>query len=1055
MPKTDQLDEAKRLIQYAAENKSTSINLSGLRLEHLPTEINELYDLETVDLSLNRFSEIPEELSKLPKLIDLDLSANQIETLHHNLKGFKNLQCLNLRLNKLYSLTDGISNLVNLTRLTLDGNRFSTIPVEIAELPSLEILSLEGNKISQIDSAITGLIKLRKLNLSRNMISSLPPHIGNLRSLKSLEIQNNPISKLPTNLTNLTDLNILDANFCNLVRLPRDMGKLKNLRELHLFKNRITSIPKSLCNIGTLEELAILGNRIKKLPENIGDLTSLRSLWAQNNLITKIPNSIQMMKSLRQADFSNNPLKAIPYQICNLKKLETFKVLDTQLAPSIVSAAEQGTPYLRALLHALVDPNDVTGLREVKLLITGEGGVGKTTLRKSLDDSATPKHDEQNTWGLDYGHFQLTESNETMEQITVNYWDFAGQQVYRITQQFFFSEHGIYLLVWDPRRGEDQCMIKDWLNRISARTNNRAKVIIVATHAKATSGTYSWKIDLASFDRDIQDMVVSQIQVDSIEGFQIDELRREILRTSRTIPGYGHPINRNWLAARAEALGGPKSSPWLHFSELRRICRAHGIIDEEAVETIATSYIHRTGRGLWYGVDWPDDPYLRDTIVRDPSWLAMAFMQVMEHQPTKQSGGILDHDQLEAVWCAHGNEDIGWTIYEVDDFARLLRMLQEQAVALPTKGSHGRKSLIPQLIPKTIPKLPWVPEEIQHTDDKVLRMKTRLEPNVEGFFPTLIASFEPYHHYDQNDEKGSFWNEGVFLKDFGGRFNNEALVTIQYERTLMNIEVFVRGENPSFLFNIIDETIAKVCALWPGIERFDLLQCKTQTTTGLCDGTFRLENVLRWMRRNETGKCQECDSTIYPDEILAGIKPHQVQRSYGVEFDDLGYLRQHKQRPAPASVVIKPIEKSWKDIKNWSLLGRVRLNASLYSEFSGQFIAEVDFTAEQGLLKYLAPAARLGALFFGAPLPFELPPGVEETLDEMSDTFDRVSDIGHEGTTNNITQANLYLMSQFLGSIGLDPRAHGMDLARAPNAKWYWMSQDEVQIHSNQPASMH
>ncbi|MGZ2257076.1 leucine-rich repeat domain-containing protein [Roseobacter sp. A03A-229] len=1054
MSKAHHLDEAKRLVQYAAENKSTSINLSGLRLETLPAGFSELHDLETVDLSLNRFKKIPRALSQLPKLTDLDLSANQLKGLQPDLNELKNLRSLNLRLNKLDSLTDALSNLVNLAHLILDGNRLQNIPLEICTLASLKVLSLEGNQISEIDSAITSLTRLKRLNLSRNELESLPPYIGSMRSLDSLEIQNNPITKLPSSLANLTDLKILDANFCQLNQLPKNIGKLQSLRELHLFKNQLTSLPQSICEISTLEELAILGNKIKKLPESIGNLASLRSLWAQNNFLKRIPESIELMISLRQADFSNNPIDAIPYQICNLKDLDTFNVLGTQLAPSIVSAAQQGTPYLRALLQALIDPSDVTGLKEVKLLITGEGGVGKTTLRKSLDNTATPKHDEQNTWGLDYGHFQIADPNKSEETITVNYWDFAGQQVYRITQQFFYSEHGIYLLVWDPRRGEDQCMIIDWLNRISARTKNRAKIIIVATHAKAIRGAYSWKVDLTNFDDDIQEMVVSQVQVDSLEDFQIDELRKAIICATKSTPGYDHPINKSWLAARAEALGGPKSSPWLNFSELQRICQRHGIIDGEAVETIASSYIHRTGRGLWYGVDSPNDPYLRDTIVRDPSWLAMAFMQVMEHRPTQLSGGILNHDQLEDVWCNHGNETDGWTIYRLDDFARLLRMLQEQGVALPTKGSNGRKSLIPQLVPKALPELPWVPEEIQNREEKILRMTTNLEPSVEGFFPRLLASFEPYHHYPKKGEKGSFWSDGVFLRDFGGRYNNEALVTIHYERTLMKLEVFVCGDNPSFLFNIIDETITNVCALWPGVERFDLLQCKTQTATGLCNGTFNLENVLRWMKNNETGKCQECDTTIYPGHILAGIKPQQVHRSYGVEFDDLGYLKQHLQRPAPASVVIKPAEKRWKDIKSWSLLGRVRLNASLYSEFSGQFIAEIDFTADQGLLKYLAPAARLGALFFGAPLPFELPPGVEETLDEMSDTFDRVSDFGHDGKSNSITKANLYLMSQFLSSIGLDPRAHGMDLGRAPNAKWYWMSQDEVLVHSKQPAAM-
>jgi GTPase SAR1 family protein len=99
--------------------------------------------------------------------------------------------------------------------------------------------------------------------------------------------------------------------------------------------------------------------------------------------------------------------------------------------------------------------------------------------------------------------------------IQFNAWDFGGQEVYRVTHQFFFSKRSVYLLVWEPRMGVQQCQVEDWLKLIRLRVGDDAKVIIVSTHAK--TGERIARIDQPVFRRDYGSMIVDFIEVDSLE----------------------------------------------------------------------------------------------------------------------------------------------------------------------------------------------------------------------------------------------------------------------------------------------------------------------------------------------------------------------------------------------------------------------------------------------------------------------------------------------------------------------------------------------------------
>ncbi|MFU1682560.1 COR domain-containing protein [Phaeobacter piscinae] len=946
------------------------------------------------------------------------------------------------------------SNELNLSQMGL-----SKLPSELFELPEISFLNLSNNQFKEFPSEVFAMESLRGLEISYNPIKALPNDWKGAQNILLLNFTEMELEEIPDGFCELKSLESLYLGYNRLSRLPENFNNLKNLRHLFLHNNEFRYFPSQLKLYESLDTLT-LGSKVTSLPKRISRFVNLKRLCVVENELASIPKEVAKLDRLESLELSGNKLQSIPAEVGFMPELTALRINRNDLPASLLSAENDGVGVLLSQIRSLIDENNISTLSEAKLMITGEGKVGKSCLRMALDGTIDPARDLLNstTWGVDCGTLSLPDADDPNKAIEFNYWDFGGQKVYRITHQFFYSDQGLYLLVWDPRLGEDQCLIADWLRRIGARTGGEAKVILVATHADVEGGNYSPHVDLDRYDSSLSSMVVEQISVDSFTTKNIDVLKHAIAKHAQGMPGVKSPINNTWDKARKAALSPTDASPWMSYKQFGVLCSELGIDDPEAVRSIAATFLHRLGRGVWYGIDWENDAFLHDTIVRDPSWLAMAFMEIVQHERTKIAGGILDHNHLTEAWIHHGREDDGWKVYELDDHPRLMRMMRAQGVALPIRSSGGEKSLIPQLVPLEPPSLPWIDANDLEPDQRNLRMEVKVAPALDGFMSHLIAALEPYHMY-QEDGRGTFWQKGIFLRDAEGRFRNEALIELSSEINYFQLNIVAVGEEPGFLLQQIDASIAECLKFWPGATREDKVLCPQRVGNRLCSGSFKLSSVERWLLRDqENAICHECDQVSRPSDLIFGLRDRK--RSEETADRLLEYLAYKERRPAPGSIILLPAKGRWKNITTWEVLGKTRMKVQLRSELSGVLVAEKEFTSSLGLLRYLAPAAKLGSLFFAAaPLPLDLSPGFEESFGGLSDSLDKLGEQLPNGERAQTVKSassiqNLALVADFLKQIGLSPRSYGMDLERAPDGKWYWMSANEVEQYRPTQASL-
>src|SRR5439155_11310313 len=129
--------------------------------------------------------------------------------------------------------------------------------------------------------------------------------------------------------------------------------------------------------------------------------------------------------------------------------------------------------YLRAKAGAQVT------LNEAKLILVGEGEVGKSCLLAALRDDPW-EEGRPTTHGIEIKPVKVTDPDSGTE-ITLNGWDFGGQRVYRPTHQLFFSSPAVYLVVWKPREGSQAGAGKEWIKLVKHRQPD-AKIRVVATY---------------------------------------------------------------------------------------------------------------------------------------------------------------------------------------------------------------------------------------------------------------------------------------------------------------------------------------------------------------------------------------------------------------------------------------------------------------------------------------------------------------------------------------------------------------------------------------------
>ncbi len=776
----------KQVLELIEEVKRTKAKVLNLQYFHLqkpltsiPEAVFKLDWLEELDLSGNRIEIIPDDIEKLTNLKELNLLGNPIQ----QLPDISRL-CIN------YSAFERCKPSLGNVRGLYIEKAVDKWPEVIDSLPNLSYLSFEPRKKSILPKDISHLSQLEVLNVSSTGLTEFPTGIENLSRLRTLYIRSNPLHELPSVISKLTNLEMLDISELGLRELPQSFEKLKKLELLLCFNSQFNEFPQALFGLDSLISLYLHNN-------------------SKSGAIKSIPRDILKLKHLKVIDVGGHPIETPP--------------------PEVV---KQGVEAIKNYYRQLDDGDEL--LCEAKLIIVGEGGAGKTSLAKKLqNENYQLTERETSTEGIDVieWHFdgeviKQGEEQEEIRDIQVNTWDFGGQEIYHTTHQFFLTKRSVYVLVADNRKEDTD--FNYWLNVVELLSDG-SPVLIVKNEKQDRVRPINEQVLKKRYGNLVE---VLATNLDTNRGLR--EVKAAIEQQILKLPHMGTRLPATWKKVR-EALERDKRD-YISLDDYLSLCDEHGFRNE-ADKLQLSGYLHDLGICLHF----QDDDVLKQTVILNPTWGTDAVYRVLDDKLVINQHGRFDKHDLAKIW----HEDKYANMHDA-----LLQLMIKFKLCYAIEGQN--RYIAPQLLELEQPDYEW------NYDDNLV-VKYRYEFMPKGIITRFIVAM-----HELIVEQDWVWRDGVVIEVKG----TKALAIEDYNKK--EITLRIRGENRKALFQVTNMGFHHIHDSYPKLDFDKHFPCICDVCKASKEPNLYPYKVLsRFADDNKAIQCQVSYEMVNAAEVIS------------------------------------------------------------------------------------------------------------------------------------------------------------------------------------------
>ncbi|MEM7555513.1 MAG: COR domain-containing protein [Cyanobacteria bacterium P01_A01_bin.84] len=822
-PEIGKLTQLKKLVLGKYDEKHGYI---GNNLSELPKEIGLLVQLEELQIVENQLRNLPAEIVRLTNLQSLDLENNQLRNLPREIVQLTNLQSLELSGNQLIELPE-IVQLTNLQSLYLSSNQLIKLPVEIVLLTNLQSLYLSFNKLRNLPVEIRQLTNLQTLYLRENELRNLPAEIVELTNLQSLKLSGNKLSNLPAEIGQLTKLQILDLSSNQLNSLPAEFVKLTNLQSLHLSSNQLSTLPAEFGQLTNLQSLHLSSNQLSTLPAEFGQLTNLQSLHLSSNQLSTLPAEFGQLTNLQSLNLSRNQLSTLPETIKKLTKLEKLDLRGNPvpippeiLGPKNLVEDPGNVKEILDFYFRIQDPSETEPLYEAKLLIVGEGEAGKTSLAKKIEnENYKLKSDEKSTEGIDVIQWKFPLLNG--KEFRVNIWDFGGQEIYHETHQFFLSKRSLYVLVADNRRENPNFYW--WLKIVELLSENSPVVII--KNEKQNRKCEVNEGQLRGEFSNLKEFLATNLA----DNRGLDKIKEKFQTYISNLDHVGDksPLPKIWVRVRSALENYSRN--YIELYEYYQLCQINNLTDRQDMLRLS-GFLHDLGVCLHF----QDDSTLKHYVILKPEWATNAVYKVLDNEAVIKNLGRFTKEKLADIWQDSEYKDMQ------DELLQLM-MRFKLCYPIPNRLSDY---IAPQLLDnENLPDYTW-----DKSNNLILRYKYDFMP--KGIITRFIVETHPFI-----EEQKLVWKSGAVLK------KNETRAEIIENHNQKEIKVRVSGNRKKELLAVVTHELEKIHNSYERLKYQTLVPCNCEECRGSEKPyTYHLENLRR---RLEKGRYEiECENSF-------------------------------------------------------------------------------------------------------------------------------------------------------------------------------------------------
>jgi len=566
-------------------------------------------------------------------------------------------------------------------------------------------------------------------------------------------------------------------------------AKESNATTLDLSSKGLTSLPSEITELKNLTTLDISGNRLSSLPPEITELKNLTTLDISGNRLSSLPPEITQLKNLTTLDISYNQLTSLPPEILKLdmnikweyQPFENGIFLEgNPLENPPVEIVKQGREAVINYFKSLENEKEL--LNEVKVLLVGDGGAGKTSLVKKIFGEKVDGNEPQ-TQGINIRKLVVENGDR---EIKANFWDFGGQEIMHATHQFFLSKRSLYILVLDGRKDEKP---EYWLKLIENFGGDSPILVVInkidENHAFELNRKFLTEKypSIKSFYR---------LSCKSNEG--IEEFIKSLKEELKKVKNLEIKWPKSWFNVKnrlekicpsclsnIENKNSCEYFNFIEYKEYKKICEDEGVKSESEQGTLV-DFLHDLGVILHFR----DIPLL-NTHVLEPEWVTNAVYKIVNSKEIADSRGVLKLDILNEILKQNKKGDF---YYPPDQYGFIINLMKKFELSY---DMDDHTILLPSLL------------EIQEPNFEFeYEGALRFIIDYDFLPPSVMPRFIVKMNGDIKDDLR--WRTGVVLEYED--LNSSAVVRADNEAK--KISIYVKGEQKRDYFAVIRQKFREI-----------------------------------------------------------------------------------------------------------------------------------------------------------------------------------------------------------------------------------------------------
>jgi small GTP-binding protein len=423
--------------------------------------------------------------------------------------------------------------------------------------------------------------------------------------------------------------------------------------------------------------------------------------------------------------------------------------------------ASKGIEAIRSYFKSL--EGEKQPLNEVKVLLVGDGGAGKTSLVKQVLGEEFDRHEPQ-THGINLRDWKV-------EDIHVHFWDFGGQEIMHATHQFFLSKRSLYILVLDGRRDEKT---EYWLKHIASFGGNSPILVILNKIDENPSFEVNRK-----FLQEKYTGIKGFYRVSCANGQGIKDFTGVLSKAMANVELIETMWPKTWFNVKTQLEA--MTEAFISIDEYKEMCTEEKITEKTDQDTLV-DFLNDLGVILHF-----KDFELLDTHVLEPKWVTNAVYRIINSKELAACNGVLKLDLLDEILKKEAEDDY---YYPSGKYGYIIDLMKKFELCYEI---DKETVLLPDLLEVQEPTFDF-------DYDAALKFVIDYDFLPKSVMPRFIVKM----HKDIASELR--WRTGVVLEDKA--FHSTAVIKADEENK--KIYIYVDGEQKRDYFSAILFTFRKI-----------------------------------------------------------------------------------------------------------------------------------------------------------------------------------------------------------------------------------------------------